>query len=157
MSRTKKPAPRRVYIDTNVLINDFYYRHKHVDTGLSANRALTYLRSLYNTKLLVASFSVVQILSTLSRNRVEKQLIADEIRYVLRQYVVVDVTSADLSAAISAYNTGDLEDHFQFSVCKKLKCSHLLTDNVRDFKMFAVTVVRPKNVRRIALDFNLPK
>ena len=165
MKRSKKPAPRRIYIDTNVLINDCLHRLKLPDltdpkAGLIAHEALKALPKLRNAHLMIASFTVMQVLSTLSRIRgrgLTKAQVAAQIRRIVRDFTVLDLTEKDLQRALDSFTTGDLEDYVQFEVSKKLRCSHLLTENGGDFKNFDVIVVKTKNYRQIALDLNANK
>jgi predicted nucleic acid-binding protein len=141
----------RVFIDTNLLINDYLFRLENRENSRIASDALIYLRSKPRVNLYIASFSIVQVVSTLSRAKVSDADIRNELRYVRERYTVVDFTNADIEQGLLLPGK-DVEDGFQYAVSRKMKCRYILTDNVKDFVIFDdVVIVKPAKVRKIIL------
>lgn len=149
----------RVFLDTNVLIYDIFYRHKILKSpylddvgnlGLHSHSALGYLMALNKTTCYIASFSVVQVLSTLSRTKeIPKNVVKGEIESIVGRFEIVDFTKKDILSALSL-GTKDLEDGFQYALGQKTKCFYIVTNNVKDFSQFQdVRILKPKNIRLI--------
>ncbi len=100
-------------------------------------------------RLYVASFSLVQVISTLSRARQTDATIREELYRILSHFELVNLSEADIAAAL-ALQGRDLEDVLQYAICRKAKCALLLTDNVKDFREFAeVRSVAPDKIRTV--------
>ncbi|TAE06251.1 MAG: type II toxin-antitoxin system VapC family toxin [Bacteroidetes bacterium] len=148
-----KNFSNRVFIDTNVFLYEIFYRNfpeneAYEKQGKQADLALKYLKKQSQVTLYVASFTLVQILSTLSNHRqFPNQQIPQEIVQILENYEVIDFTQADMKEAI-ALNAPDLEDAFQYTLSQKLRCAYILSENTRDFNQFQnIQVFKPKKVR----------
>jgi predicted nucleic-acid-binding protein len=141
----------RVFVDTNLLINDYLFRVEKRENSRVAANALFYLRSKSRVNLYIASFSIIQLVSTLSRGKISDVNIRAELRYVQEHYTIVDFTNADIKQGL-ALPGKDVEDGFQYAVSKKMKCRYILTDNVKDFTVFDdVVIVKPAKIRKIIL------
>ena len=140
-----------IFIDTNVLINDFFYRVKGKEEGKPSNLAIQFLKSKPKVHLFIASFSVIQLISTLDKAKTPKLEMADEIKRILTRYKLIDLTAKDFEKALSI-DYKDTEDAVQYALCRKARCLYIVTENVKDFKLFdLVTTVKPKAIRKIVL------
>lgn len=105
---------------------------------------------MYRTESYIASFTLVQILSTLSKNKVERTIIDSEIKSILQAHKVLDFTEKDIKDGLSI-QAKDREDAFQYIVSQKVKCSVIITANEKDFKpISSVTVIKPSRIRSIS-------
>ena len=86
---------KNVFVDTNVLINDFFYRIYDKASGKPASLAIQFLKSKPKVELYIASFALVQLISTLDKAKVSKEKIADELHRILNRYKLVDLTAKD--------------------------------------------------------------
>jgi len=148
-----KKFSNRVFIDTNVFLYGIFYRNfseneAYEKQGRQADFALKHLKKQAHVTLYVASFTLVQILSTLSHHRYfPNQQTATEITQIIENYEVIDFTQTDTIEAI-ALNAPDLEDAFQYTLSQKLRCAYILSENTRDFNQFQnIQVFKPKKVR----------
>lgn len=140
-----------VFIDTNVLINDFFYRVKQRQISKPAHLAIVYLKSKPKVSLFIASFAVIQLISTLDKAKVEKKEIATEVKRILSRYKLIDLTAKDIDKALGI-DYKDTEDAIQYTLCRKARCLYIVTDNVKDFKIFdLVSTVKPKAIRNLFL------
>jgi predicted nucleic acid-binding protein len=140
-----------IFIDTNVLINDFFYRVKNKQVSKPAHLAIQYLKSKPKVNLFIASFSVIQLISTLDKAKTPKLEIASEVKRILSRYKLIDLTAKDIEKALTV-EYKDTEDAIQYTLCRKARCLYIVTDNVKDFKIFdLVTTIKPKSIRNIFL------
>jgi predicted nucleic acid-binding protein len=140
-----------VFIDTNVLINDFFYRIKDKQLSKPAHLAIVYLKSKPKVSLFIASFSVIQLISTLDKAKVSKTEIANEVKRILSRYKLIDLTAKDIEKALSI-EYKDTEDAIQYTLCRKARCLYIVTDNVKDFNVFnLVSTIKPKSIRDLFL------
>lgn len=140
-----------VFIDTNVLINDFFYRVKGKQISKPAHLAILYLKAKPKVSLFIASFSVIQLISTLDKAKVSKLEVSNEVKRILSRYKLIDLTAKDIDKALSI-NYNDTEDAVQYTLCRKARCLYIVTDNVKDFKVFdLVSTIKPKAIRDILL------
>lgn len=145
-----KSLPYHIFIDTNVLINDILFRQFNRPNSKPSNTALDYLLRIARRETFVASFSIVQVISTLERARMSQEIIRQEIQYILTKHTIINFTEKDIQAALDDFSDLDIEDTFQFVVSQKMRCQYIVTENVKDFKTFQnVRIVRPKEIRRI--------
>ncbi len=145
----------RIYIDTNVILNDFLYRNKGLKRGEKSYKALENLYSRgIGVELFLASFSIAQYVAVLSNNKFPLSLIIKETNRLLAKFTIIDFGRTDIEQSINNIQinkqTKDLEDQMQFEVCKKIKCNNILTENYKDYRDFAnINVVKPENYRAI--------
>ena len=145
-----KSLPYNVFIDTNVLINDILFRRLNRPNSKPSHIAIDYLARVARRDTFVASFSIVQVLSTLERARMPQEIIRQEIQHILTKHTVINFTEKDIQAALDDFIGLDIEDTFQFVVSQKMRCQYIITENVKDFKPFQnVRIIRPKEIRRI--------
>lgn len=146
-----KPKLDRVFVDTNILINEYSWRKKHrqdADTK-AAFDAYQFLRKR-NFKMFAASFAPLQFASSLTKYlKVGHNEAVQEIKRLTKHLTLVQLTNNDLIASLEA-DTTDIEDAVQYTLCKKVGCTFLVTLNVKDFnKLAGITVVKPTQIRAI--------
>lgn len=100
---------KKALVDTNVLINDVLYRRLGREAGAPSTNALQYLLKSKRIKTHIASFTLIQMHSTLSKAKLPQQVIRQEIASVMAKHVVIDFTASDASKAMALRAT-DLED-----------------------------------------------
>ncbi len=145
-----KNLPYRIFLDTNVLLDDIFFRHHNKEHSRFAHLAVDFLIRVARKETFVASFSIVQIISTLERARVPRDIVRQEIQQILAKHEIINFTEKDIQTALEAFEGLDIEDTFQFIVSQKVKCQYIITENIRDFRTFQnVRVIRPKEIRRI--------
>jgi predicted nucleic acid-binding protein len=145
-----KNFPYRIFLDTNVLLDDIFFRHYKKANSRSAHLAVDYLTRVARKETFVASFSIVQIISTLERARVVRDIVRQEIQQILTKHEIINFTEKDIQTALDTFDDLDIEDTFQFTVSQKVKCQYIITENIRDFRAFQnVRVIRPREIRRI--------
>jgi predicted nucleic acid-binding protein len=139
----------RVFVDTNVLINDYFFRTKNRQGGRYANNALIFLKSKPKVTLYIASFSLVQVISTLSKAKILDVEIRKELTWILKHFQVADFTKNDVVKGLNIAGD-DVEDVFQYTICQKMRCGYILTDNVKDYRLMGdVSIIKPQKVRSI--------
>ena len=137
---------RYVFVDSNVLINDFFYRNGKLAHPKHATNAISFLRAKPNIRLFCASFSLIQFVSTLDKAKISNEVIADELNRILGRFTLVDLTAKDFQKALSIPNK-DTEGAVQYTLCRKARCLYIITDNVKDFRIFRlVETIKPKDV-----------
>jgi predicted nucleic acid-binding protein len=145
----------RIYIDTNVLICDFFFRNGTYKQGEKSSKVLSYLFAKpESSQLFIASFAIAQFVSTLSNRKITLNKIIMETNRLLTKFSVVDFCQSDITQSIvniqNFQQTKDLEDQMQFDLCRKMKCNYIITNNYRDFKDFAdISVLQPQKYRAI--------
>ena len=78
----------------------------------------------------------------------------DEIVRIVRdlqhRFNIVDFTNRDIDAALIE-NGGDIEDNVQYVLARKQKCSVIITNNFKDYRLFFnLRVIKPERVRTIS-------
>ncbi len=148
-----KNLPTHVFLDANVLINDALFRQRQEKRGAASATAVRYLRARPNARLYVAVLSVVQVAATLSkRARFSASEIDAEVKRILAQYYLIDLTEKDLHTALAVAG-GDWEDAVQYALSQKMRCFYIITENAKDFRSFAnVSVVPPGRIRLVLVD-----
>lgn len=131
----------RLYVDTNVLIN--YCNGVKNDVA-----ALSYIFSKRKkSQLFTSSLAIVQMISRLqtktkSRDSYKTEYLIKIIKDFKNKFTIIDLSHADISSAIR-YNSKDLEDAIHVSLCRKLNCECILTNNSKDFSEFDTPVLKP--------------
>ncbi len=141
----------RVFVDTNVLINDFLFRIKKNKSAEFDYKALLFLERK-NAEMYIASFSIVQFVSTCQRAKIKDDLIIVEIKKIMGRYNIIDFTKEDIEKSFNQLEQQDIEDVWQYTLSQKLRCRHILTANTKDFKSFAnIELHKPKDIQTISL------
>jgi len=150
----------RVFLDTNVLINDFFFRNpKYIKINskdyLPCYETIKFLKKNKNKyKIFVSSHSIARFISLLNDKKVPKSISISEIKILLNSYEIVNLTKTLIEKVVTEFEhkelVKDLEDAFQYQVSSSNGCLYLFTINTKDFKNFLnVKVLHPKNYRTI--------
>ena len=144
---TRKPSPfnsNHIFVDTNVLVGGY-----SGDARFQKDAdCLHYLYSLTGKRLYISSLSVAQLISVYQKKKSNAEITA-VVRDLQHRFNVIDFTNRDIDASLT--ETGaDIEDNVQFVLARKQKCSIIVTNNYKDYRLFFnVRVVKPDEVRTI--------
>ena len=124
---------KRIYVDTNVLIN--YCTEQNDDV-----RALQYIFSKRRKEVLfTSSLAVVQTITKLqsgskqhNRKAYSRETTIKKLDEILPKFTVVDLSFSDIKAGINHLNS-DIEDNVHYVLSQKMKCNAILTNNIKDF------------------------
>ena len=144
MTKTKSFNPNHIFVDTNVLVGGYSGDvHFQRDTD-----CLRYLYSLTGKRLYISSLSVAQLISVYQKKKSNEE-ITFVVRDLQHRFTVIDFTARDIDAALT--ETGaDIEDNVQYVLAMKQKCSIIITNNNKDYRLLQnIRAVRPERVRAI--------
>lgn len=144
MTRKKSPFNyNHIFVDTNVLVGGY-----SGDARFKKDEAcLHYLYSLTGKKLYISTLSVAQLISTFQKKKNDE--IVRIVRDLQHRFNVIDFAARDIDAAL-VETGGDIEDNVQFVLARKQKCSIIVTNNYKDYRLFYnISVVKPDEVRSI--------
>ncbi len=133
-----------IFVDTNVLVGAY-----SGDARFQKDReCLHYLCSLTGKRLYISSLSVAQVISVFQKKKSNEEIVSI-VRDLQHCFVVIDFTNKDIDAAL--IETGaDIEDNVQYVLARKQKCSIIITNNFKDYRIMQnVRAVRPDRVRAI--------
>lgn len=145
MTRKKSPFnSNHIFVDTNVLVGG--------DSGDSRFQkdadCLHYLYSLTGKKLYISMLSVAQLISMYQKKKTNDEIVRI-VHELQHRFNIIDFTNRDIDAAL-VETGGDIEDNVQFVLAQKQKCSIIVTNNYKDYRLFYnISVVKPDGVRTI--------
>ena len=145
MTRKKSPFnSNHIFVDTNVLVGgcsgDSRFQ-KDAD-------CLHYLYSLTGKKLYISTLSVAQLISIYQKKKTNDEIVRI-VHELQHRFNIIDFTNRDIDAAL-VETGGDIEDNVQFVLAQKQKCSIIVTNNYKDYRLFYnISVVKPDGVRTI--------
>ena len=145
MTRKKSPFNyNHIFVDTNVLVGGY-----SGDARFKKDEAcLHYLYSLTGKKLYISSLSVAQLISMFQKKKKNDEIVRI-VRDLQHRFNVIDFAARDIDAAL-VETGGDIEDNVQFVLARKQKCSIIVTNNYKDYRLFYnISVVKPDEVRAI--------
>ena len=145
MTRKKSPFNyNHIFVDTNVLVGGY-----SGDARFQKDEAcLHYLYSLTGKRLYISSLSVAQLISMFQKKKKNEEIVSI-VRDLQHRFNVIDFTNHDIDAAL-VETGGDIEDNVQFVLARKQKCSIIVTNNYKDYRLFYnISVVKPEEVRSI--------
>ena len=146
MIKTSKAVnPNHIFVDTNVIIGAY-----SVDARFQKDAAcLHYLISLVGKCLFISSLSVAQLISVYQKKKTNEE-IKTTVRELQHRFNIIDFTAKDIDAALK--ETGaDIEDNVQYVLAMKQKCRIIITNNVKDYRLFmSIEATSPEKVRIIA-------
>ena len=135
----------RIFVDTNVLVGGY---SGDVRFQKDAD-CLHYLYSLTGKRLYVSSLSVAQLISVYQKKKKNDEIVRI-VRDLQHRFNIVDFTNRDIDAALIE-NGGDIEDNVQRVLARKQKCSVIITNNFKDYRLFFnLRVIKPERVRTIS-------
>ena len=136
--------PNHIFVDTNVLVGgysgDIRFQRDY--------DCLHYLFSLTGTRLYISTLGVAQLISIYQKKKSNEE-IARVVRELQHCFTVIDFTNRDLDSAL--IETGaDIEDNVQYVLARKQKCSIIITNNFKDYRLLQnIRAIRPERVRAI--------
>jgi predicted nucleic-acid-binding protein len=132
-----------ILVDTNVLLNDFFRRKGNINDkkrfAEASLKVASSLNRLRENNLFIASFSVMQLISLLQKNKYPLQTVKDEINYLLTKYHIITTEEKDFrtcSDSIRSMVNVDVEDNMIYCLSIKTKCYYILTFNMKDFSRY---------------------
>lgn len=136
--------PNHIFVDTNVLVGGY-----SGDVRFKKDEAcLHYLYLLTDKRLYISSLSVAQLISMLQKKKKNDEIVRI-VRDLQHRFNVIDFAARDIDAAL-VENGGDIEDNVQYVLARKQKCSIIITNNFKDYRLFFnVRVIKPERVRSI--------
>ena len=136
--------PNHIFVDTNVLVGGY-----SGDTRFQKDvDCLHYLYSLTGKRLYISTLSVAQLISMFQKKKQNDEIVRI-VRDLQHHFTVIDFTARDIDAALIE-NSGDIEDNVQYVLARKQKCSIIITNNFKDYRLFFnVRVIKPERVRTI--------
>lgn len=136
--------PNHIFVDTNVLVggySDDARFQKDAD-------CLHYLYSLTGKRLYVSALGVAQLISMFQKKKKNEEIVRI-VRDLQHRFTVIDFAARDIDSALIE-NGGDIEDNVQYVLARKQKCSIIITNNFKDYRLFFnVRVIKPERVRTI--------
>jgi len=145
MTRKKSPFnSNHIFIDTNVLVGGY-----SGDSRFQKDAdCLHYLYSLTGKKLYISTLSVAQLISMYQKKKTNDEIVRI-VHELQHRFNIIDFTNRDIDAAL-VETGGDIEDNVQFALARKQKCSIIVTNNYKDYRLFYnISVVKPDGVRTI--------
>lgn len=127
---------KRIYVDTNVLIN--YCTEQSADV-----KALHYIFSKRRKEaLFTSSLAIVQTVTKLQsgskqylRKGYSRETTIKKLDGILPRFTVLDLSLLDIQSGFNHLNS-DLEDNVHYVLSQKMKCNAILTNNIKDFAFF---------------------
>ena len=131
----------RIFIDTNVLIGAWAGEQNDI-------QCLHYLFSLKGKRLYSSTLSIAQFVSVFQKRKTNNE-IRRKVKYLQTKLNLISFTEKDIDKAIDEVSP-DLEDNIQYVLCRKLKCLHFVTNNIKDYSgYFLLNVLKPHQSRQI--------
>ena len=134
---------RKIYIDTNVLIN-------YCTNQIQDRAALEYIfRARRKEILFTSSLALVQTIANLQTKKKNRKAFDREeteslINNIVPKLSIIDMSKEDVKKGLSM-NNNDIEDNIHYVLASKLKCDVVLTNNVSDFAKFtSIEKISPK-------------
>ena len=142
--KTSKFNPNHIFVDTNVLVGGY-----SGDARFQKDEdCLHYLYSLTGKRLYISSLSVAQLISMFQKKKKNDEIVRI-VRDLQHRFTIIDFTNRDIDAAL--VETGaDIEDNVQYVLARKQKCSSIITNNFKDYRLLpSIRAVRPERIRAI--------
>ena len=142
--KTNTFNPHHIFVDTNVLIGAYSGDVRFQKDS----ECLHYLSVLVGKQIYISSLSVAQLIAVYQKKKTNQEIVRI-VRELQHRFKVIDFTSKDIDAALT--ETGaDIEDNIQYVLARKQKCSIIITNNFKDYRLLQnIHAVRPERVRAI--------
>ena len=142
-------SQRRIYVDTNVLVN---YFTKQADDVQCLNYLFSKVRKEIFFTSSLAKVQAISILQTKkgSRKKFSRAEITDCCNDIDLHFSIIDLTNRDIAKGAQE-KSEDLEDNVHFILAEKLKCDVIITNNTSDFAYFRNRIISltPRDIGRI--------
>ena len=104
--------------------------------------------SLKGKKLYVSTLSIAQFVSVFQKKRTADE-IREKVKYLQTKFNLVGFVEKDVDDAL-VETSPDIEDSIQYTLSRKVRCQHFVTNNVKDYTgYFLLNVLKPSQVRQI--------
>ena len=157
----------KIFLDTNILLNDFFHRHpdygfQRISSPEQAGQVEQYRSMVHETLLWLSlkpsvtvctsTFIVSRLASLFGDLLVPKALVAEEMQYLLSGFLLSEPGISHLETALTgmqgADQTADFDDYLLRQLAKESACDILLTSLSRSRTFFwPVLVFRPEELR----------
>ena len=135
---------KRIYVDTNVLIN--YCTEQSNDV-----KALQYIFTKRRREVLfTSSLAIVQAITKLqsgskqyNRKAYSREVTIKKLNEILSKFTVLDLSFSDIKLSFNHLNS-DIEDNVHYVLSQKMKCNAIITNNIKDFAFFKdISAIEP--------------
>lgn len=103
-------APRTIYVDQNVLLNDFF--HRYPQYARQQSEALSDLRNMVHERLIqlsitpgvavaTATHQVLRLCSVISELGTPAEIVADELHHLLQNFILCTLNPPDIEHALA--------------------------------------------------------
>ena len=142
--KTNTFNPHHIFVDTNVLIGAYSGEARFQKDS----ECLHYLSVLVGKQIYISSLSVAQLIAVYQKKKTNQEIVRI-VRELQHRFKVIDFTSKDIDAALTE-TVADIEDNIQYVLARKQKCSIIITNNFKDYRLLQnIRAVRPERVRAI--------
>ena len=139
---------RRIYVDTNVLVNYFTKQADDV-------QCLDYLFTKVRKEILfTSSLAVVQAISILQTKKKRREAFTQKKAVesgekIYQKFSIIDLSAGDVKNGFQ-YQNKDVEDNVHYVLAQKLKCNVVITNDISDYSCFYdVAAMSPKETTKI--------
>ena len=141
----------RVYVDANIIIDDFFYKENKKEANRDSYSALQFLFGNNRFECYLGSFSLILFIKTLKSYKVKENIIIEHIKTLLKKFQIVEFSQKDIENSFeNLSDCKETEDHFQYALCKKMRCFYFVTKNKNHFKDYKnIEIIVPKKIREI--------
>jgi predicted nucleic acid-binding protein len=129
----------KVFVDTNVILDIFLNREPFFDNSQKIVLKITGK----NFIPFISSSSVTDIYYICKKSDMEKDVILEKLKKVLKTFEVLLIDKGSISDAILS-DMKDFEDAVQLMACKKEKIDLIITRNKKDFENEWIEVQTPE-------------
>ncbi|MGD2085099.1 MAG: PIN domain-containing protein [Candidatus Aminicenantes bacterium] len=129
----------KVFVDTNVILDIFLKREPFFDNS----QKLVLEIPEKNVIPLISSSSVTDIYYICKKSGMEKDVILEKLKKVLKTFEVLIIDKESVNNAILS-DIKDFEDAVQIMACKKEKIDLIITRNKKDFENEWIEVQTPE-------------
>lgn len=131
----------RIFVDTNVLVGA--WAGKQAD-----EKCLRYLFSLKGKRLYTSTLSIAQFVSIFEKKRSADEIRA-QVKYLQTKFNLIGFIEKDIDDALIE-TSPDIEDSIQYTLSRKVRCQHFITNNIKDYTgFFLLNVLKPNQIRQI--------
>lgn len=129
----------KVFLDTNVILDIFLKREPFFDNS----QKLVVELPGKNFIPFISSSSVTDIYYICKKSGMEKDVILEKLKELLKTFEVLMIDKASINNAILS-DMKDFEDAVQLTACKKEKIDLIITRNKKDFENEWIEVQTPE-------------
>lgn len=143
MSRDIHKIRANVFVDANVLIGAF--------RGLKNDvYAMEYLKKIPQLRLYTSSLAVAQMIAAcqLKGNKERYMKLKEAVESITKRFSIISCSGKDIEQSL-LMEQPDMEDNLQYVMGERMKCTHYVTNNKKDFLFANATIIPSKKIRLI--------